>query len=180
MMVIIKINSFVGDISLKRAIVFVILTVFLVSVISSAASAAIFTTWVPSVNTTRISTASKSFSSVIEAVAKFEGTLQAYSVSGDQNVEEQVFFASDKISDSLAILNFELTNVYKDLSPEQQSALEDAYISLGSYLQKLAEEANQIFQDEDGKAKATFEVQEIGIIFENLPNQLWVGSAISV
>lgn len=165
---------------MKRAIVYVMLAVFLVSVMSPSASAAILRTWVPSVATTRTGVASMSFSSVIGAVAQFEGTLQAYSVSEDQNVEEQVLLASDKISDSLLTLNSELTNIYKDLTSEQQSDLKDAYISLGSYIETLADEANQIFLDDDGKAKATFEVQEVGVIFENLPNQLWVGSAISV
>ena len=168
---------------MKKLIVLAVLGMFLFSASSSPASAAILGTWVPSIATTRIGSASgesRSFSSVIEAVAQFDGTLQAYSVSEDQNVEEQLLLASDKISDSLVILNSELTNIYKDLSIGQQSDLEDAYISLGLCLETLADEANQIFQDEDGKVNATFEVQEVGVIFENLPNQLWVGSAISV
>jgi hypothetical protein len=165
---------------MKRATSLVMLAVFLLGILSASVSAPITRTYTPNLSVTFGSVASqKTLSSFLEAVAKFEGTLQAYSVSGDPNVEEQVFLASDGISSSLESLNAKLTDVYDDLSKEQQLAVEDAYISLGSYLEKLAEEANQIFQDEDGKPKAQFEVQEVGIIFGSLPNQVFVGSALS-
>jgi hypothetical protein len=158
------------------------LAVFLLSGVMATTSANQDLTGIGSCifNYTTIEETHKLFSGLIGAIATFEGTLQAYSVSENPNVEVQVFLASNEISSSLDALNSELADVYKDLSKEQQLAVEDAYLSLGSYLEKLAEEANQIFQDEDGKAKAQFEVQEVDIIFENLPNQLWVGSVISV
>ena len=144
------------------------------------ASAALTTAWVPSVKTVDVVSATKSFSSIIEAVAKFEGTLHAYSVSDDPTVEAQVLLASNALSKSLASLNAELIKNYASLSKDQQEAIAEAYLSLGSYLAKLAEEANEIFEDDDGKAKATFEVQEIGEIAPNLPNQFWVGSAVAI
>ncbi len=143
------------------------------------ASAALTGTWVPSVRSVVTTVPSKSFSKVIGAVAKFEGTLKAYSVSEEQNLKEQVFLASDGISASLESLNAELKEIYPDLTKEQQQAIAQAYLSVGSYLEKLAEEANQVFQDE-GRSAATFEVEKIGEIAPNLANQLWVGSATSI
>jgi hypothetical protein len=143
----------------KRAFIFVMLAVFLVSVTFPTASAAIMGSWVPSISTVRTTSATKPFSSVIEAVAKFEGTLQAYSVSGDQNVEEQVFLASDGVSSSLESLNAELTEIYSSLDKVQQDAIVEAYLSMGSYLVDLSDEANQIFQGEDEKPMANFEYQ---------------------
>jgi hypothetical protein len=158
---------------MKRAIACVMLSVFLVSVMSSTASAALLGSWAPSLRSVITSeTGSTTFSSLIQAVATFEGTLQAYSVSGDPNVEEQVFLASEGISASLDTLNSELTEVYPNLSKEQQSAVKDAYLSLGSYLEKLAEEANQLFQDEDGKSLPKFEVQ-VGNLLEDIPLRTW-------
>jgi hypothetical protein len=131
---------------------------------SSTASAAILGTWVPCVATTRTGVASRSFSSVIEAVAQFEGTVQAYSVSGDPTVEEQVLLASDGISSSLESLNAELTEIYPSLDKVEQDAIVEAYSSMGSYLVDLADEANQIFQ-EGGKSNVYFQATEIDEVF---------------
>jgi hypothetical protein len=158
---------------MKREFGFVMLAVFLLSVLSASVSAPITKTYTPSLSVTFGSVASqKTFSSFLEAVAKFEGTLQAYSVSGSPNIEEQVFLASDDLSASLESFNAELTDVYQDLSTEQKSALVDAYSSLGSYLDNLAGEANQIFQDVKGKSLPQFEV-EIDTKLEDIPLRTW-------
>jgi hypothetical protein len=162
-----------GDLPMKRAIAFVMLAVFLLSVLSVSVLAPITKTYTPSLSVTLGRVVSqKTLSSFLEAVAKFEGTLQAYSVSGDPNVEEQVFLASDEITASLDALNKELTGVYDNLGEEQQSALKDAYSSLGSYLDNLAGEANQIFQDVKGRSLPQFEV-EIDKTSEDIPLRTW-------
>jgi hypothetical protein len=145
----------------KKVIVFVMLAVFLLSVLSVSVLAPITKTYTPSLSVTfgRV-VSQKTLSSFLEAVAKFEGTLQAYSVSGDPNVEEQVFLASEDISSSLESLNAELTAVYSSLGEEEQSALIEVYSSLGVYLGELAEEATKTFQDDEGTQMANFEFQE--------------------
>ena len=56
---------------------------------------------VPSVRAVSSGTVDKAFSSIIGAVAKFEGTLQAYTVNQkNPKVEEQVFLASVDLSAS--------------------------------------------------------------------------------
>jgi hypothetical protein len=165
---------------MKRAIVFVMLSVFLVSVTSSTASAALMGTWVPSVSAVRGSeltetAVQQTFDTVAQLNADlltFEGLLKAYSVSGGPNVEEQVFLASDDLSASLESFNAELTDVYQDLSEEQKSALKDVYSSLGSYIDNLAGEANQIFQDVKGRSLPQFEV-EIDKTSEDIPLRTW-------
>ena len=72
-----------------------------------------------------------------------------------------------------------MKKVYEDLGPDEQLAVRDAYSSLGSYLEELADEANQLFRV-DEKSTAQFEVIKIGEIAPKLPNQYWVGSAVSV
>jgi hypothetical protein len=156
------------------------MTVALIGMSTPTVSAALTTAWTPSLKTIDVVSATKTFSSLIKAVAKFEGNLQAYSVSEDPNLEKQVLLASNDISKSLEYFNTELKENYPYLTKEQQEAFKDVYLSLGSYLEKLADEANQIFNGEDGKAKVTFEVQEIGEIAPNLANQIWVGSAVVV
>jgi hypothetical protein len=132
---------------MKKAIVFVVLAVFLVSVTASTASAAILGTWVPSIATTRVGSASgsRSFSSVIGAVAQFEGTLRAYSVSGDPNVEEQLILASDELVASAEALDAELIEIYPSLTEDQKLALKYEYSSLGLYFDVLEDEFNQLY-----------------------------------
>jgi hypothetical protein len=145
---------------MKKVIAFVMLAVFLLGVMSSTASAALLGSWVPSIQSVITGGGTgKPFSSVIGAVAEFEGTLQAYSVSGSPNIEEQVFLASDALSTSLDAFNVELTGVYSSLSEKEQLAVIEAYSSLGVYLEELAEEANKTFQDDEGKQMANFEFQ---------------------
>jgi hypothetical protein len=164
--------------TVKGLLIVLSLSLVLVSMFPTTASAALTTAWTPSVKTVSVVTPSKSFFSIIGAVAKFEGTLQAYSVSEDPNLEEQLFLASDEISASLKSLNVELKEIFSSLDEDQQLAIIEVYSSLGSYLVELAEEANQVFQEE-GRSTVTFEVQKIGEIAKNLPNQLWVGSAVT-
>jgi hypothetical protein len=148
-----------GDSALKRAIAFVMLAVFLVSVMSSTASAAIMGTWVPSVQSVRGTSAgaSRSFSSVIEAVAKFEGTLQAYSVNQSPKLEEQLTLASENLIDSAESLDAELTDIYSTLLPEQQTAFKEAYSSLVSYFEELNDEKNQLSKDLGGSILDDFD-----------------------
>jgi histone H3/H4 len=146
------------------------------------ASAALLTAWVP---TARLFP--ESFSSIIGAMATFEGTLQAYSVGGDSQfgsfitkadviLETNLLQASDDLSAALEALNVELIKNYASLSKEQQQAIEQAYSSLGSYLEKLAEDATQIVQD-DGKSTITFEF----LVDKSTTNKFggyWIGFAL--
>lgn len=132
---------------MKRVITFVMLTMFLSSFTSSTAFGALGALWVPTIHSARTTVgSSQSYSDVLEAIDKFEGTVQAYSVSGSKYFEEQVLLASEDISTSLEALNSELTEIYPNLEDEEQLAIIDDYLSLSSYLVDLADEANQIFQ----------------------------------
>jgi cell shape-determining protein MreC len=165
MMIVIKISRFIGDTSMKRPMVLIILALFLVSMMSSTASAAILGTWVPSLSTTRIGTASGSFSSVIDAVFKFEGTLQAYSSSqANPKLEEQLTLASEDLITSAESLDAELTEIYSSLSPEQQSAILEIYSSLDSFFEELDVKTDQISKELD---RQILDGIDFGGMFEN-------------
>jgi ABC-type transporter MlaC component len=143
---------------MKRAIVFVMLAVFLVSVMSSTASAAMLGTWVPSVRSIRSTSATKAFSTIIKAVAQFEGTLQAYSVNQSPELEEQLTLASEDLIDSAEALEVELTEIYSTLLPEQQPAFIEAYSSLDSYFEELNDEKDQLSKDLGGSILDDFDL----------------------
>jgi cell shape-determining protein MreC len=149
---------------MKRAIVFVMLAVFLVCVMSSAASAAIMGSWVPSISTVRTTSATKPFSSVIDAVAKFEGTLQAYSTNQNPYLEEQLLLASEDLITSAESLDAELTEIYSSLSPEQQSAILEIYSSLDSFFEELDVKTDQISKELD---RQILDGIDFGGMFEN-------------
>jgi hypothetical protein len=154
----------------KKAIVFIMVTIFLVSVMSSITSARSLPA--PYIE----AEAFPSLAQVNADILTFEGLLKAYSVNENPIVEEQVFLASNALSTSLEALNKELTELYYNSSEEQKLALEDAYLFLGSNLEKLAAEANQVFLEEDGKEKAQFGFQVDKD--ESRPNKFggyWIG-----
>jgi cell shape-determining protein MreC len=136
---------------MKRTFVFVILAVFLLSVLSASVSAPITKTYTPSLSVTfgRV-VSQKTFSSFLEAVAKFEGTLQAYSSSqGNPELEEQFTLASEDLIASAEALDAELIEIYSTLSPEQQSAILEIYSSLDSYFEELDYKIDQISKELD-------------------------------
>ncbi|OGD67927.1 hypothetical protein A3F08_03525 [Candidatus Berkelbacteria bacterium RIFCSPHIGHO2_12_FULL_36_9] len=79
------------------------------------------------------------------AASKFEGLLDAYSVNGKQNTEKQLFTAASDLSTSLNEFNAVLSEVYPDLTEEEQLVIEEAYSQIGVYLEQLAAKANSVF-----------------------------------
>jgi len=77
--------------------------------------------------------------------SKFEGLLNAYSVNGKQNTEKQLFTAASDLSVSLNELNAVLSEVYPDLTEEEQLAVVEAYSSLGLYFEDLVAKTNLVF-----------------------------------
>jgi predicted DNA-binding protein YlxM (UPF0122 family) len=136
---------------MKRAVVYVMLSVFLVSVLSASVSAPITKTYTPSLSVTfgRV-ISQKTISSFLEAVAKFEGTLQAYSSSqGNSELEEQLTLASEDLITSGETLDAELKEIYSSLSPEKQSAILEIYSSLDLYFEELDDKTDQISKELD-------------------------------
>ena len=79
------------------------------------------------------------------AISKFEGTLHAYSVSQNQNVEKQLFTAANDLSSSLNEFNAVLSEVYPDLTEEEQLVIVNVYSSLEVYFVDLVAKANLVF-----------------------------------
>jgi len=79
------------------------------------------------------------------ATSKFEGLLQAYSVNKKQNTEKLLLTATNDLSASLNEFNAVLSEVYPDLTEEEQLAVEEAYSSIEVYFVDLVAKANFVF-----------------------------------
>lgn len=143
---------------MKRMILSIILALLFLSVMPETASA---DPWNWRGDPTRFGNV---LGDIYAAVHKFEGRLTAYSNSDNPSVEKQVFLASENSSASLEELNAAIKEIYPDLNEEDQRGVEDGYSSLGSYLQSLALEANQVFQSEGEESTPRFMVEVIVLI----------------
>ena len=123
------------------------------------AYAGLAASWIPSVNSYH--TGSSGLPGVIDVVAqlnaatsKFEGLLNAYTsplrctCNGEQNIENQLLTAANDLSSSLDEFNTVLSEIYPDLTEEEQLAIDNAYSSLEVYFEDLFAKANSVFDKE--------------------------------
>ncbi|MBI4295005.1 MAG: hypothetical protein HY669_02430 [Chloroflexi bacterium] len=133
------------------------------------AQAALTAHWAPSVSTVSSTGGGKPDSDpFMQAVAqldaaasKFEGFLNAFSVNQKQNMEEQLLASEDDLSASLNEFNAVLSEVYPDLTEEEQLAVEEAYSLLGLYLEDLAARTNLVVGREVFQIEYNYKIFDI-------------------
>jgi hypothetical protein len=143
---------------MKKLIVFVMLAVFLMSVMSSTVSAALLTSWIPTARTIPSGgSGGITEQQIIDDVAQlnadsltFEGLLQAYSVNQNSKLEEQLTLASKDLIASAEALDAELSEIYQNLKLDQKTAFLETYNLIDSYFEELDDNVDQLSKSVEG------------------------------